>query len=75
MKTAKTAKVGRPRVRPLNETVPLSIKIDPDLMRALDTEVEAANVGLPLGRARVSRGELIRMALHEWIATRKAGRK
>ena len=69
-RSAKLADVGRPRTRPPGETLSLGIKVDPKLAEALDAEVKVMNAEQPPGRASISRGELIRIALHEWLAAR-----
>ena len=74
LKSAKLADVGRPRTRPLGETLSLGIKVDPKLAAALDAEVKLMNAEQPPGRASISRGELIRIALHEWLAARAKSR-
>ena len=73
-RSAKLHDVGRPRTRPPGETLSLGIKVDPKLAEALDAEVKVMNAEQPPGRASISRGELIRIALHEWLATRAAAR-
>ncbi len=73
-RSAKLPDVGRPRTRPPGETLSLGIKVDPKLAEALDAEVKLMNAEQPPGRASISRGELIRIALHEWLAARAKSR-
>lgn len=72
--SAKLPDVGRPRTRPPGETLSLGIKVNPALAAALDEEAKIMTAEQPPGRATISRGELIRIALHEWLAARAAKR-
>ena len=60
--------VGRPRKRPIGENTVLSFKVGDDLIAMLDAEAKAMSAEQPPGRASVSRGELIRILLHEGLA-------
>jgi predicted transcriptional regulator len=64
--------VGRPRTRPVGESTILSLKVEDELIRALDEAAKTMSAEQPAGRASISRGELVRIALHEWLATYKA---
>ncbi len=74
-KSAKLLDVGRPRTRPLGETLSLGIKIDPKLAEALDAEAARMTAERPPGSAKISRGELIRVILLEWLAAREKSRR
>jgi hypothetical protein len=71
----KLADVGRPRKRPIGETTVLSFKVGDDLIRMLDEEAKRMSAEQPPGRASIARGELIRIALHEWLAERAKSRQ
>ena len=73
-KSAKLPPVGRPRVRPAGEPTVLSFKVEDELVRFLDEETIAFNREQPRGRSAVSRGELVRLALYEWIEARRKAR-
>ena len=73
-KSAKVADVGRPRTRPPGEDTILSLKVTDDLVSALDAEAKAMNADQPPGRAAISRGELIRILLHEGLAAHAKAR-
>jgi len=64
--------VGRPRTRPVGESTILSLKVEDELIHALDEAAKAMSAEQPAGRASISRGELVRIALHEWLAAYKA---
>jgi hypothetical protein len=44
------------------------------LIDLLDKEAKIMSEEQPAGRAAISRGELIRIALHEWLAARAKAR-
>jgi hypothetical protein len=73
-RSAKLPDVGRPRTRPPGETLSLGIKVDPKLADALDAEAKLMSAEQPPGRSAISRGELIRIVLHEWLAQRRKSR-
>ncbi|MGC9986688.1 MAG: hypothetical protein ABSF35_24110 [Polyangia bacterium] len=73
-KAAKLADVGRPRTRPPGEDTVLSLKVTDDLVSALDAEAKAMNAEQAPGRASISRGELIRILLHEGLAAHAKAR-
>jgi hypothetical protein len=73
-KSAKLVDVGRPRTRPPGEDTVLSLKVTDALVSALDAEAKAMNAEQPLGRASISRGELIRILLHEGLAAHAKAR-
>jgi hypothetical protein len=52
----------------------LSFKVEDELVHLLDEETAAFNREQPRGRSAVSRGELVRLALYEWIEARRKGR-
>jgi hypothetical protein len=52
----------------------LSFKVEDELVRFLDEETVAFNREQPRGRSAVSRGELVRLALYEWIEARRKAR-
>lgn len=60
--------MGRPRKRQPGEDVILGFKVSQDLVSALDDEAEARSDAQEPGRAKVSRTDVIRVALHEWLA-------
>jgi hypothetical protein len=66
--------VGRPRTRPPGETTTLSFKAEPKLLEALDAEAERMSAEQPPGRAKLSRTEMIKIALFEWLAARAKAR-
>jgi hypothetical protein len=66
--------LGRPRTRPVGESTILSLKVEDELIRLLDAEAKTMSAEQPPGRASVSRGELVRIALHEWLAARAKAR-
>jgi hypothetical protein len=68
-RSAKLSDVGRPRVRPATDNLNLGFKVDPKLVEALDAEAKAMSAEQTPGRGTISRGELIRMLLHEGLAT------
>ena len=73
-KSAKLPVVGRPRIRPPGEPTVLSFKVEDELVRLLDEETEIMNREQPRGRSAISRGELVRLALYDWIEQRKKSR-
>lgn len=76
-KSVKSDDVGRPRKRTSDETVTLGFRVDPALVSALDTEAERQSAEQPPGKARVSRTDVIKMALYKWLAEqqqRRSGR-
>jgi hypothetical protein len=73
-KSAKLAGMGRPRTRPVGESTVLSLKVEDELIRLLDEEVATQNRELPKGRSAISRGELVRLALYEWLAAKAKAR-
>lgn len=42
------------------------------MIHALDEAAKSMSAEQPAGRASISRGELVRIALHEWLAAYKA---
>lgn len=70
--TVLSESVGRPRKRGLNESTSLGFKVDPELLRALDAEAERMSALQPPGRAKVSRTEVIKVVLYEWLAKKRA---
>jgi hypothetical protein len=74
-KLVKTPEVGRPRTRPPGETLSLGIKIDPKLAETLDAEAARMTAERPPGSAKISRGELIRVIIHEWLEARSKSRQ
>ncbi len=73
-KSVRLADVGRPRTRPPGEDTILSLKVTDALISALDVEAKAMNAEQPPGRAAISRGELIRILLHEGLAAHAKAR-
>lgn len=53
----------------------LGFKVEPDLIRALDEEAERLSAEQEVGRAKVSRTEVIKMVLYQWLAERKRRHK
>jgi hypothetical protein len=66
--------LGRPRKRPIDEDTVLSFRVGDALIRALDEEAMAMSAEQPPGRASISRGELIRILLHEGLAAHAKAR-
>lgn len=63
--------VGRPRKSRPGESTALGFKVEPDLVRALDEEAERMTSKQEPGRGKVSRTEVIKMVLYQWLADRK----
>ena len=51
------------------------IKIDPKLAEALDAEAARMTAERPPGSAKISRGELIRIIILQWLETREKSRQ
>lgn len=66
--------VGRPRIRPPGETIALGFKAEPELIEALDAEAARLSAERPPGSARISRAELIKIILHDWLEKRSPAR-
>lgn len=66
--------MGRPRTRPAGETLNLGFKVDPKLVEALDAEAKTMSAEQAPGRGAISRGELIRILLHEGLAAHAKAR-
>jgi predicted transcriptional regulator len=66
--------LGRPRTRPAGESTILSFKVEDDLVRALDEEAKAMSAEQVSGRASITRGELVRILLHEGLAAHAKAR-
>ncbi len=66
--------LGRPRTRPPGESTILSFKVSDELVAALDVEARAMNAEQPAGRASITRGELVRILLHEGLAAHAKAR-
>lgn len=64
--------LGRPRKRSPEENLILSFQVGPDLIAALDGEAARQTAEQPSGRAKVSRTDIVRQALHEWLEARGA---
>jgi hypothetical protein len=73
-KTVETESLGRPRKRPIGEDTSLSFRVGDALVRALDEEVEAMNAEQEPGRPVLSRGDVVRILLHEGIAAHAKAR-
>jgi hypothetical protein len=73
-RSAKLPDVGRPRKRPLGEDTVLSFKVGDELIAKLDAEAKTMSAEQPPGRAAISRGELIRILLHEGLAAHAKAR-
>ena len=73
-RSARLPDVGRPRKRPPGENTVLSFKVGDDLIRLLDEESERMTTEQPPGHASISRGELIRILLHEGLAAHAKAR-
>lgn len=71
-KSAKLADVGRPRIRPLDETAALSFKVSPALIRALDAEAARLTAERGPGASKVSRTEAVKVILGRWLAEQSA---
>jgi hypothetical protein len=66
--------VGKHRKWADEEIGVLSFKVGGDLIRALDEEAKAMSAEQPPGRAAISRGELVRILLHEGLAAHAKAR-
>jgi hypothetical protein len=73
-KSGKSDDVGRPRKRPPGETLTLSFKAAPSLIDALDKEAAIMSSEQPPGRSLISRSELVKIALHQWLESRAKSR-
>jgi len=73
-RSAKLPDVGRPRLRPATDNLNLGFKVDPKLVEALDAEAKAMSAEQAPGRGAISRGELIRILLHEGLAAHTKAR-
>jgi hypothetical protein len=69
-RSAKLSDVGRPRIRPLDETAALSFKVAPELIRALDAEAARLTAERGPGASKVSRTEAVKVILANWLAAR-----
>ena len=67
-KSAKLPEVGRPRIRPIDETAALSFKVSPALIRALDAEAARLTSERGPGASKVSRTEAVKVILAKWLA-------
>jgi hypothetical protein len=70
----KLADVGKHRKWADDDVAVLSFKVEGKLIHLLDEETKTYNSEQAAGHAAVSRGELVRIALHEWLAARAAAR-
>src|ERR1017187_917994 len=70
----KLADVGKHRKWADDDVAVLSFKVEGKLIHLLDEETKTYNGEQAAGPAAVSRGELVRIALHEWLAARAAAR-
>jgi hypothetical protein len=62
--------LGRPRIRPLTESIALGFKAAPDLVQALDQEAARLTAERGPGASKVSRTEVIKLVLAKWLADR-----
>ena len=69
------ADVGRPRTRPAGEDTILSFKVEPKLVKALDSEAARMSAERPAGSARISRTEAIKVILYRWLDTQSKPRQ
>ena len=67
-KSARLSDVGRPRIRPLTESIALGFKAAPDLVQALDAEAARLTAERGPGASKVSRTEAIKVILAKWLA-------
>lgn len=74
LNSASVSKVGRPRKRPEGESTAMGFKISPELAAAIDAEAIKMTEEQPQGLPRVSRTDVIRVALHEFIERRQKTR-
>ena len=72
--SARFADVGRHRKWAANDISVLSFKVEGELIRLLDEEAKTFSAEQPAGRAAISRGELVRILLHEGLAAHAAAR-
>lgn len=68
--SARLPDMGRPRIRPLNETAALSFKVAPELIRALDEEAARLTAERGPGASKVSRTEAVKVILAKWLSNR-----
>ena len=73
-RSAKLPDVGRPRLRPATDNLNLGFKVDPKLVELLDAEAKTMSAEQAPGRGAISRGELIRILLHEGLAAHAKAR-
>ena len=66
--------LGRPRKRDAGEDTSLSFRVSDGLVRALDEEVTSMNAEQEPGRPNLSRGDLVRILLHEGLAAHAKAR-
>jgi len=74
-RSAKLPDVGRPRIRPLDETAALSFKVSPALIHALDAEAARLTAERGPGASKVSRTEAVKIILNRWLADRSKPRQ
>jgi hypothetical protein len=65
----------RARLAPSGEeTTVLTVKVPTELLRRLDEETRIMSSEQKAGRLSMSRGELVRVVLNEWLDARDAAR-
>jgi hypothetical protein len=74
-RSAKLPDVGRPRIRPLDETAALSFKVSPALIRALDAEAARLTAERGPGASKVSRTEAVKVILARWLESQAKPRQ
>jgi hypothetical protein len=72
--SARFTDVGRHRKWAADDISVLSFKVEGELIRLLDEEAKTFSAEQPAGRAAISRGELVRILLHEGLAAHAAAR-
>lgn len=70
----RVADVGRPKTRPPGEDTILSFKVEARLIKALDAEAARMTGERPLGSARISRTEAIKVILYRWLESQSKAR-
>lgn len=74
-RSARIRRMGRPRKRPPGTSTTLSFWASDELIAALDEAAERLSAKRPAGQSRLSRGDLVRTILHEWLAAQPKPRQ
>ena len=66
------ADMARPRTRPIGAKTVLSFQVEDSLVEALDAAAEEMTHARPVGSTKVTRSEVVKVALSKWLADRSA---